>query len=554
MVNRFETEGKRYFENLGLDYYALDGQQISLRDIHPTAPIGDSLEFDGFILSGRTCVIVELTEEKRSQREKVRRFIQHASWFENSPHSVRSRFAIFKSIPRGKLRDFEDVNEWRYLFVGTSPELRENNLRPNSFPECKGRLGILWDEDWAYLKLLQRSIGVFAKGELFASLDLQPGHSSGASAIILSRSFITLDRKVLAPNMPKAQLFVTTFSAEELLDMCRVLRYQRLPMAVEAEAAANASTGYQRLLGEAKLKSIRELIQKEPKTTFPNALTLVSSDCYVQNDMLHVPYKYASLDVIDGQHRLFAYAGSELKESLRKQAQLFVTIIKFEEDSLRCAARVFVTINKNQAKVKRELIVLTAYDAMGAADGEAVAGKVLSELNEKKNFALYSKLRTRPMIRADGTMPIVTIALELARILESSFLDSLSEDQRQHFCSEFTTSVAKFRKREERLRLGKQFMSRIANQVKSSFPSDFASGDSSLLSPIFIACFIRVARKILIDEMNTWDQLERKIKKLAKNAIYSSGNALAFPIGVEGIPEKKSGMKTIVDYLAKCLP
>jgi hypothetical protein len=53
--------------------------------------------------------------------------------------------------------------------------------------------------------------------------------------------------------------------------------------------------------------------------------------------------------------------------------------------------------------------------------------------------------------------------------------------------------------------------------------------------------------------MNTWDQLERKIKKLAKNAIIRSGNALAFPLGVEGIPEKKSGMKTIVDYLEICL-
>jgi DGQHR domain-containing protein len=399
------------------------------------------------------------------------------------------------------------------------------------------------------LKLLQRSIGVFARGELFASLNLQPGHNSGATASVLSRSFITLDRKVLAPKMPKAQLFVTTFSAKELLDMCRVLRYQRLPMAVEAETAANASTGYQRLLGDAKLKSIRELIQKEPKMTFPNALTLVSSDCYVQDKMLHVPYKYASLDVIDGQHRLFAYAGSELNESLRTQAQLFATIIKFDEDSLRCAARVFVTINKNQAKVKRELIVLTAYDAMGAADGEAVAGKVLSELNEKKSFALYSKLRTRPMIRSDGTMPIVTIALELAKILESSFLDSLAEDQQQHFCSELETSVARFRKREERLRLGIQFMSRVAGQLKREFQYDFASGDSSLLSPIFIACFIRVVRKILIEEMNTWEQVERNIKRIAKKALVRSGNALAFPIGIEGIPEKKSGVKSIVNYL-----
>jgi DGQHR domain-containing protein len=447
------------------------------------------------------------------------------------------------------LSDFEDVNDWRILYVGTSPELREKNIRPVSFPESQDQLAIIWDEDWAYLKLLKGSIGRFASSELFASLNLHPGHDSSRSESDLKLQYITLDRKLLAHKMPKAELFVTTFSAEELLAMCRVLRYQRLPMAVETDKGSNSSTGYQRLLGKNKLTSIREHIRNDSKITFPNALTLVSSDCEVKNRKLVIPYRYASLDVIDGQHRLFAYASDSIKDSVREQSRLFATVIKFDKDPIRCAAQVFVTINKNQAKVKRELIVLTAYDAMGSGDGEAVAGKVLSELNENKQFALFSKLRTRPMIRARGSMPIVTIALELARFLEPNFLDSIPAKNRQHFLNECDSPAKKYKKREERLRVGKLFMSRMFGCVKTAFKSDFESTESSLMSPIFVACFIRLGKQLLIDEAKTWQQVEREIKSLAKGTIATSGQAIAFPKDVDSIPQKRSGMKKIVNYL-----
>lgn len=549
MGNRFENEGKKLFEGLGLNYFHLDNQQIQLKEFHSSAPAGDALEFDGFILSGRTCVVVELTTERKKQREKIRRFIQHAKWLQTSSLSMRDRFSKFRAIPKRKLRYFEDVNDWRLLFVGTSPELREKNIRSASFPGDSDKLAIIWDEDWAYLKLLNRSIGKFASSELFASLNLHPGHDSSRSESDLKLPFITLDRRLLAHKTPKAELFVATFSAKELLEMCRVLRYQRLPLAVETDKNSNASAGYQRLLGKNKLKSIREHIRYDSQITFPNALTLVSSNCEVKNGKLVVPYRYASLDVIDGQHRLFAYASDSIKDSVREKARLFATIIKFDKDPIRCAAQVFVTINKNQAKVKRELIVLTAYDAMGSGDGEAVAGKALSQLNETKNFPLFSKLRTRPMIRAKGSMPIVTITLELARILEPDFLDSISEKSRKNYLSECNSTLRKFKKREERLRVGKLFMSRMFGCVKTSLKSDFESAESNLLSPIFVACFIRVGKQLLVDESKSWDHIERKMKSLAKKAVEASGQPLAFPKDFDGIPDKKSGMKKIVEYL-----
>lgn len=549
MSNQLEMQAERLFKDIGLKFFPVGGQQIALRQFHPNAPSQDSLEFDGIILSGRTCVFVEVTTEKTGHREKIRRFLQHAKWIQTSSLAMKKRFAIFNAIARDHLKYFEDVNSWRCLYIGTSPELREKNIRPCSFPESAEELAILWDEDWSYLKVLERSIGKFAIGELFAALRLHPGQAEAKSERILKRPFITLERKLFAHKMPKAELFVTSFTAHELLTMCRVLRYQRLPMAVESDSSSNASTGYQRLLCEEKLRSIREHIRIDPKISFPNPITLVSSDCYTKDGSLHLPYRFASLDVIDGQHRLFAYAHDSIRDSIRNQANLLATILKFDKDPMTCAAQVFVTINKNQAKVKRELIVLTSYDAMRSDDAEAISGKALCLVNEDKSFALFSKFRTRPMIRAEGTMPIVTVALELAKILEANFLQSLSVDKQAHFFEQTSSTEAKFKRREERVRVGKLIMTRVCGLLKKHFKSDVISPDSNLLSPIFIASFIRLSRLLLIDEKKSWDEVECKFKSLAKKTLKISGQAIAFPRDVDGVPERKTGLKKIMEFL-----
>src|SRR5947207_475841 len=60
MTTPFERIANDLFESLDLDYYPVDGAQIELRRLDAKMPAGESLEFDGFILSGRTCIVVEL--------------------------------------------------------------------------------------------------------------------------------------------------------------------------------------------------------------------------------------------------------------------------------------------------------------------------------------------------------------------------------------------------------------------------------------------------------------------------------------------------------------
>ena len=136
MANPLERSLTAVMEKLPLRFYSLSGKQVSLRELVPSARKDEHLEFDGVGLSGRTCILVEITDQKRDNRKKIRRFVRHANLFQSSDVALKERFRIFPTIPRQHLAHFEDVNEWRYLYIGTSPELRAESIRSSSFSEA----------------------------------------------------------------------------------------------------------------------------------------------------------------------------------------------------------------------------------------------------------------------------------------------------------------------------------------------------------------------------------------------------------------------------------
>ena len=125
-------------------------------------------------------------------------------------------------------------------------------------------------------------------------------------------------------------------------------------LAISSEASNNQqSDGYQRILIPDKLKKIREFVNNDSKIAFPTNLTLVlNSECEVRNSKLHIPSKYASIDVIDGQHRLFSYASSS--EQIQDEALLIATAIKFNTSNTqqinRYAARPLLLLIANKQR------------------------------------------------------------------------------------------------------------------------------------------------------------------------------------------------------------
>ena len=350
---------------------------------------------------------------------------------ENSPLSPHELFTLFGGIPEDKLINFTGISDWRYMYIGTSSELTLQNISSESFPETD-RLHIFNEENWEYLKMLELTIRTAAQYEFLASININPSDIGDASlgGEILAKRCLEITNKTLFSRESgvSADLFVVTFKPEELLRIARVLRYQGQPMAISS--GASTSSGYQRILIPDKLKKIRDFVNNDPKVAFPTNLTLVlSKECRKHNRDLHIPSKYASIDVIDGQHRLFSYALSN--DQVREDALLIATAIKFntddEQEINRYAARTFITINSEQTKVKRDLLYLISYDVLGDKSPESIAAKILKECDSKQHlsriFALSAFIKKNRF--GQPPIPIISIVKELARISKPEKLEAI---------------------------------------------------------------------------------------------------------------------------------
>jgi len=118
---------------------------------------------------------------------------------------------------------------------------------------------------------------------------------------------------------------------------------------------------YQRLVKRSRLKAIGEFIERggyfptnilinfDEKRRFDKKETNASTD--VQFGDLHLPDKYKSAWIVDGQHRLYGYAFIDPIFSKHN-----VAVIAFEELKREDEANLFVTINHEQKSVPRTLL------------------------------------------------------------------------------------------------------------------------------------------------------------------------------------------------------
>lgn len=570
--NRFEREAKRIFGLMKLDYYEVGGQQIQRQSFQPSiAGPGHHDEWDGIILVGNTCIFVEVSEQTDDLNTKINKFVNRCELFRESPLTMRNRFAIFNGIPSNRRNRFAAVDDWRYLFIGTSPKLRSLDIRPANFPAARGKLMIFWAEEWAYTALLARSIGSFAAGELLASLDVKPdvaqlGLSHDGT---IHAPFIKLGHRRLGGLIPPADLYATKISPLLLLTICRVPRFQQLPIILDSGGGNAVESGYQRLFNTDKLNKIRDHIGAHARGTFPNAITTVA--CGMQEKSpsgavpyLDIPVKYASIDLIDGQHRLYSYASESIPQAVRRDTELMTTVINFPNSERskvpKYSATLFITINQTQAKVKTELIYLTAYDAMQDGGPKAVAGKVLCCCADDKSHPLAGKLRVRPGLqlnRHDGvpTVPIVTLVHELAGLFDKEVVDTLLASGKSQFFRRLGCTEAQFRQRGGRVKAGTDVLKKYFILVKRNFSADFGSANSNLLCAKYLAAFIRLLRANLLDYQISWAQIEQELEDLAAAARVNAGEErLAFPSASDVVPSKKQSVKEIYEYLLAHCP
>ena len=517
---RFEKQALKTLKGMGIKSYGEHGQ-IPLQALHPDSQLGRHLEIDIVCLVDSICILVETTIETNNNDRKITRFIRHSKLVANSSLDRSELFSLFGGIPEEELIDFTGVSDWRYVYIGTSPELITQDISPEMYPDTN-RLHIFNEENWEYFKRLARTIKKAAKYEFLDSVDINPNDIGDASlgGTVLTKRCLKLTNKTLFSGQDDvlADLFVVIFKPEELLRIARVLRYQGQPLAISSETSTNQqSGGYQRILVPDKLKKIREFIGNNSKVAFPTNLTLVlNKECEMRNSELHIPSKYASIDVIDGQHRLFSYASSS--EQVRKEALLITTAIKFNTDDAQkinqYAARTFITINSEQTKVKRDLIYLISYDVLDDKTPESIAAKILKMCDSKPNGILTGIFALRAFIKKnklDQTpIPIISIIRELAKIFKTENLGTIR--------SALGEQISELNESEFPIQTGRQLLEHYFSQVKHEFPDDWENVDSLLMCAKYIGAFIKLL-ETFIENGLTIQEMREELGKIKQNIL-----------------------------------
>ena len=523
---KFERQVLKTLKEMGIKCYGKHGQ-IPLQVLYPSTQLGDHLEIDIVCLIENICILVETTTQKNNNSEKIDKFITHCELVIDSSLPRHELFSHFEGISDDETFNFAGISDWRYLYIGTSSELITKNLTRKKYPNIN-RLQIYNEENWEYFKMLARTIKEDAKFEFLASVDINPSDIGDAAlgGEILAKKCLELSNKTLFSGQSDvlADLFVLTFTPKELLRIARVLRYQGQPLAISSETSNNQqSDGYQRILIPDKLKKIREFINNDSQIIFPTNLTLVlNSECEVRNSKLHIPSKYASIDVIDGQHRLFSYASSS--ERIQDEALLIATAIKFNTSDTqqisRYAAQTFITINSEQTKIKRDLIYLISYDVLDDKTPESIASKILKMCDSKPNGILTGIFALRAFIKKNKLnqtpIPIISIVKELARIFKIENLRKI-----QFALGEQTGNL---NESEFPIQTGRQLLEHYFSQVKYEFPDDWENADSLLMCAKYIGAFIKLLETFIEDRL-TIQEMREELRGIKQNILqkYNKG-------------------------------
>lgn len=164
---------------------------------------------------------------------------------------------------------------------------------------------------------------------------------------------------------------------------------------------------YQRLIKKKRLKEIHNFIDIE-KGYFPNSiiinieieknknLTFEKSANQVYESIskigvLHLPKKYRSAYIIDGQHRLYGYANSQYKSTNTIPVVALVNLGKSEQ------VKLFMQINENQKPVSKNLKNTLDADILWTSQSyieqlKALKSRIAINLGDNRNSPFYGKI------------------------------------------------------------------------------------------------------------------------------------------------------------------
>jgi DGQHR domain-containing protein len=252
---------------------------------------------------------------------------------------------------------------------------------------------VVWTEsDLRYYEALTDAIHQFAKFEIIHALGLKTKEEKQTTYVLAIRI------SQPTPSSP-IELFMFSLSPEKLLKTCAVYR--------KAHGRAEA---YQRMVNKKRLPGIRSFVSK-PDSILPTnivvdldptrvsivelekaadeanltskTLTLTTSNH--QLVALGIPMEYASMELLDGQHRLFGFV--DAAPATRETFGLAVVGVKGLNPKQKQAT--FVSINDTSRRMDPNLVSFLQYekdDSLCQRDNKLMAIRVAVDLSDRQPF------------------------------------------------------------------------------------------------------------------------------------------------------------------------
>ena len=431
-----------------------------------------SKQIDVVAIDSETCLLIECKEsEKYDHKRNLQKDINEVpSYYNKCCNAIRKLYPNlkFKYIFATKNIDVSQVDKDR---------MKENKIVHFDYATI------------LYYKALVSHLGSAAKyqllGQLFAGNDVISKEESKIPAIRGKMGIYTYYSFVISP--------------QKLLKIAYILHKTNANNDYE-----ELLPSYQRLIKKDRLKSIREFVNGNG--FFPNSIVIsidapkgplqfddvpkeYNRDHLTKMGILHLPQKYQSAYIIDGQHRLYGYSDSEHSENNS------IPVVAFENLDKNAQLKLFMDINLNQKPVPKALRNILEIDVFyGSKDPQkaqqALFGKIAKRLGEDS----HSALKGRVVIGEDAATARCCITIENLKLALSKtrLFNKIKKN------GEVTKhGILDKDDKDKTFKAVYELLSRFINTIRDSFATEWEKDGSFYVSNNIVGAYIRLFDDII---------------------------------------------------------
>ncbi|MBW4535483.1 MAG: DGQHR domain-containing protein [Pleurocapsa minor HA4230-MV1] len=519
-----EEYGYKVFKDIGLNCFYNLGQ-TKLSDIAPEYLENEHLEFDYLIPHNKVCLIGEITAriDKKSIKSKYDKFVKQTNIIKRINFS--SELWLKLGVKTENIKLFREIEYIKAFFITTKKEKYDLTLSDVQ------NMAIFYQSDFLRIIEYSQTLGKWSKNYLLHNFDIK--HTNNTAISIYQKDHLLIrkkNRKVSTKVKVLADLYTFNISPYKLLDIAHVHRKDELP------SLQDNNYNYQRLLNYEKLQEIRKTVLVDSDFMFPsNILVILSKECKycedgVNDSYLHIPNKYGSISIVDGQHRLFSYADEKVESIMQDRCEIQVTAIDFQTSDEKlmsqCSAITFIEINVNQTKVEISHLDQIAYD-LGSDDPKVIATRIIVGVNARQKYSSFFDVNldkiNQGLIEA-GT--IIDAIKKITNINKIKKIANAKSDKnllkKAGYEQLFNSRIDELSEKNVLVDKGIILLERYFNEIFMVFQNDKLEPNKKINTSFqyskFWAGFINLLY-IFIEEGFSWNQLKTELKNIKHNLI-----------------------------------